>query len=31
MEITKTNDKGNIIISEEAIASIAINATKDVD
>ena len=31
MEITKTNEKGNLIISEEAIASIAINATKDVD
>ena len=31
MEITKSNEKGNIIISEEAISSIAINAAKDVD
>lgn len=31
MEITKTNEKGNLIISEEAISSIAINAAKDVD
>lgn len=31
MEITKSNKKGNLIISEEAISSIAINAAKDVD
>lgn len=31
MEITKSNEKGNLIISEEAISSIAINAAKDVD
>lgn len=31
MEITKSNEKGNLIISEEALSSIAINATKDVD
>lgn len=31
MEITKSSEKGNLIISEEAISSIAINAAKDVD
>lgn len=31
MEITKSHNKGNLIISEEAISSIAINAAKDVD
>lgn len=31
MEITKSNKKGNLIISEEAISSIAINAAKDVE
>lgn len=31
MEITKTNDKGSLIISQEALSSIAINAAKDVD
>lgn len=31
MEITKSNEKGNLIISEEAISSIAINAAKDVE
>ena len=31
MEIIKNSDKGNLIISHEAISSIAINAAKDVD
>ena len=31
MEIIKTSEKGNLIINEEALASIAINAAKDVD
>lgn len=31
MEITSSNEKGNLIINEEAISSIAINAAKDVD
>ena len=31
MEITRSNEKGNLIINEEAISSIAINAAKDVD
>lgn len=31
MEITSSNAKGNVCITEEAIASIAINAAKDVD
>lgn len=31
MEISKYNAKGGVIISEEAVSSIAINAAKDVD
>lgn len=31
MEITSSNAKGSIVISEKVIASIAINAAKDVD
>lgn len=31
MEITTSNQKGNLTISEEVIASIATNAAKDVD
>ncbi len=31
MEISKTNDKGTLIISEEVLSSITINAAKDVD
>jgi len=31
MEITASNEKGNVIISEEVISSIATNAAKDVD
>ncbi|MGN0457645.1 MAG: Asp23/Gls24 family envelope stress response protein [Eubacterium sp.] len=31
MEISKTNDKGTLIISEEVLSSIATNAAKDVD
>ncbi|MBQ9516765.1 MAG: Asp23/Gls24 family envelope stress response protein [Eubacterium sp.] len=31
MEITSSNEKGSVIISEEVLASIATNAAKDVD
>ncbi len=31
MEVTSTNEKGNLVISEEVISSIAINAAKDVE
>ena len=31
MEITTSNEKGSVIISEEVLASIATNAAKDVD
>lgn len=31
MEITNTNEKGSLIISEEVLSSIATNAAKDVD
>ncbi len=31
MEITSSHEKGNVIISEEVLASIATNAAKDVD
>ena len=29
MEVTTSNEKGNLVISEEVISSIAINAAKD--
>lgn len=31
MEITSSNEKGSVIISEEVLASIATNAAKDID
>jgi len=31
MEVTTSNEKGNLVISEEVISSIAINAAKDVE
>ena len=31
MEITSSNEKGSVIISEDVIASIATNAAKDID
>ena len=31
MEVSAVNDKGNLVISEEVISSIAINAAKDVE
>ena len=31
MEVTTSNEKGNLVISEEVISSIAVNAAKDVE
>lgn len=31
MEVTSSNEKGNLVISEEVISSIAINAAKDIE
>ena len=31
MEVTSSNEKGNLVISEDVISSIAVNAAKDVE